>query len=71
MSVCFLTQHKRHSAKNSETTINEPPAERDASDMPCNKGKGNDAATGDETEGDDPFIRDGINVRPYECNGDG
>ena len=36
----------------------------------CDESKRDDTSAGDQAEGDDPFIADGVDVRPDKCNCD-
>ena len=62
-------QQKRYNAEDSETTIDEPPGDGDASDMPSDEGQRDNTSAGDQAEGDDPLVTNRVDKRANECNG--
>lgn len=61
---------QRDAPEDPETAVDHPPDERDASNLAGDERQRNDPCTGDETEGDDPFVAHRINKGTNERGGD-
>ena len=62
-------QHKRYNSKHSETRIDEAPCDWDAADMSSNEGERDHTPAGNQAEGDDPLVTNGVDEWAEECNG--
>ena len=63
-------EQERDASENPEAAVDQTPWKWNATDGAGDKGKRNDSGTGDQPEGDNPFVAHGVDIWTYETSGD-